>query len=67
MRRLPSSASSNDSTISERWPVSRVFDDHTLASDLDLQFGDVPVGLGKMPLHAPSVSFTSTLEGPLPA
>jgi hypothetical protein len=42
MRRLPSSASSSDSAISEGWPrVKRVLDDYTLANDLDLQFGDV--------------------------
>jgi hypothetical protein len=32
--------------------VKRVLDDYTLANDLDFQFGDVPVGLGKMLLSA---------------
>jgi hypothetical protein len=35
--------------------VKRVLDDYTLANDLDFQFGDVPVGLGKM--------FLSSLSG----
>jgi hypothetical protein len=32
--------------------VKRVLDDYTLANDLDFQFGDLPVGLGKMLLSA---------------
>src|SRR5262249_24550607 len=43
-RRLPSSASSSDSAISERWPVSSAYLNYTLASDLNRQFGDLPVG-----------------------
>src|SRR5262252_4989651 len=37
--------------------VKRVLNDYTLANDLDRQFGDVPVGLGKMLL------FLSTIHG----
>src|SRR5262245_31708992 len=48
MRMLPSSASSSDSAISERARVKRVLNDCTLASDLDREFGDLPVGLRKM-------------------
>jgi hypothetical protein len=49
--------------------VKRVLNDYTLASDLDRQFGDVPVGLRKMllsmihDLHAPSRA-ASLLGGP---
>jgi hypothetical protein len=44
-RRLPSSAPSSDTAISERWPVSSAcLTIYTLANDLDRQFGDVPVG-----------------------
>ena len=35
--------------------VKRVLDDRTLANDLDLQFGDVPVSLGKMPLFLSAI------------
>jgi hypothetical protein len=68
MRRLPSSASSSDSAISARWPrVKRVLNDYTLASVLDRQFGDLPVGLRKILLsmihgfaRTLAVSFTLT-------
>src|SRR5262249_21735880 len=47
--------------------VKRVLNDYTLASNLDRQFGDVPVGLRKILLsmihgctHPPAVSFTLT-------
>src|SRR6516162_5221459 len=60
MRRLPSSASSSDTG-------QRVLDDRTLANDLDLQFGDVPVSLGKMPLFLSAIHgfapTTDTLRG----
>jgi hypothetical protein len=45
MRRLPSSASSSDSAIPERWPVSSA---SLTITHLDHQFGDVPVGLRKI-------------------
>src|SRR5262252_2936239 len=35
--------------------VKRVLNDYTLANDLDLQFGDVPVGLGKMLLFLSAI------------
>ena len=53
--RLSSSAWSSDSAISERWPVSSAYLTITrwrTIYDLDFQFGDMPVGLGKMLLSA---------------
>ena len=39
-------------------------DDYTLANDLDLQFGDVPVGLGKMLLFLSVIhGFAGNLRG----
>ena len=35
--------------------VKRVLNDYTLANDLDRQFGDVPVGLGKMLLFLSAI------------
>jgi hypothetical protein len=42
--------------------VKRVLNDYTLASDLDRQFGDVPVGLRKM-LLSMIHGFARTLAG----
>jgi hypothetical protein len=45
----PSSALSSDSAISRALArVKRVLNDYTLASELDRQFGDLPVGLRKI-------------------
>jgi hypothetical protein len=44
--------------------VKRVLDDYTLANDPDFQFGDVPVGLGKMLLSA-THRFAGTPPGQL--
>ena len=35
--------------------IKRVLNDYTLANDLDRQFGDVPVGLGKMLLFLSAI------------
>jgi hypothetical protein len=44
--------------------VKRMLNDYTLASDLDRQFGDVPVGLRKM-LLSMIHGFARTLAGSL--
>ena len=53
--------------------VKRVLNDYTLASDLDRQFGDMPVSLRKILLsmihgfaRTLTVSFTLTTERPAP-
>jgi hypothetical protein len=40
--------------------VKRVLNDYTLANDLDSQFGDVPIGLGKMLLFLSTIQWICT-------